>query len=574
VRRIIIIFSVLISCVISMQDAISKSIDSDSSKVFLLLDSTKLFWYEEYNDTFDHISGFIENSSCEDRIKHIQMITGADDTIYVNTLMGNWVQSETLSCERDSYTIRRINLSTHDNSSLNQRKKYDYRKSIWQICNYSDDWSYFSGSEYASNRTAFYKISDEDNFAEDKFLTKLVFFILILLAFYIIIPLWYFEKLTLAWIILGLATSLSFTFILKWDIIMQLILPLICIIATACLFYVPGYAGIIRAIGQTVLGSVIIIFFAYKQFYCIDEHIRLQDGYELNVTWKRGTGLLKRAYVRKILLNLTPVTVNADDDKYTLFVSKHEFSEGNLFVISDETFACFFAGIERPLYCFSFREAQLVLEHMKLLTGVNLDFLTYAEWSSLAGNKRHSPNDLDYCKVKKGEVSADGLVNITSNMPEFTSSYYGGNYRISMAADTMYRSYNNILVAGSAYECTDSINVSVVNKNVRNGLAGFRLVFRPNDVGARKFTINGYLRNDKEYTGLPEKIKLVSIDGDLIDHLPNYESFEELLIEGRLKKRRFEGVDLACDTLICFTQPEGLEYYDFEPEFSFVRSTE
>ena len=78
------------------------------------------------------------------------------------------------------------------------------------------------------------------------------------------------------------------------------------------------------------------------------------------------------------------------------------------------------------------------------------------------------------------------------------------------------------------------------------------------------------MRSDKAYTGLPERIELLSVDGRHVKDLYNYESFEELLIEGRMKDRRFEAVDLSDNKVFDYNQPEGLEYYDFEPVFTFV----
>lgn len=155
-------------------------------------------------------------------------------------------------------------------------------------------------------------------------------------------------------------------------------------------------------------------------------------------------------------------------------------------------------------------------------------------------------------------------------MPEYTSNYHTGNYRLGLAADTLIRSYNNVVVTGSAYECMDSISLSVVNKNIRDGFVGFRLVYRPNDIGARTFFIMGYLRSDKKYSNLPSKIKLVSIDNYYVKNLDNYESFEELLIECRFKNRTIKAVDLSNNKEFIFHHPMGFEYYDFEPQFSFV----
>lgn len=310
--------------------------------------------------------------------------------------------------------------------------------------------------------------------------------------------------------------------------------------------------------------------FCYKQFYDTNEKLRLSDGYELNLKWQKGTGLIRRAYIRKLFSNMIPVKVNSNNEDYVLYVSKYEFSDGDLSVITNESFSSIFGCSKRATCGLSFRESQVVLEMLKALTGVKTDFLSYNEWKSIAKCNKHSSNDFEYGKVTIGNSNEDGLFNILGNVPEFTSNYYNNNYRVGMAADTIFRAYNNVVVAGSAYRSNDSINFSFVNKNFREGLVGFRVIIRPNDIGTRKFTIKGHLRSDRKYSGLPEKIELISIDGHCIENISNYESFEEILIECSTKKRTIEAIDLSLNKVISFEHPKGLSYYDLVPEFYFI----
>lgn len=565
-KHVKIIFLLIAFCVVNMQKAFSQSDASESSKVFVINDSTKLYWAEEYTTDFMYLSGFSLRDSSERRIFHIRMINGADDSTYVNSQWGNFVQSE--SFRDNAYCLSLTNFSS-TNQTL-QRKKFNYDTKTWDICSFYNDGLYFSGTAFDAKRTAIYELSDDVSHSEDKFMIKLIFFILVFTAFAVTVPIW--EDFAWVWLLVGFLISLCSTVFIDLSIVSQLFLPLLCLSATAFLFKIPQYSGTIRTVGQLILAGVIIVFFGLKQFVCVDDTIRLSDGYELNLTWKRGSCLIKRLYVKSMLSNLVPVAVNANGEEYTLYISKYEFSGGNYSVVSDEALSWLFGLCKDPLYNFSFRESQILMEYLNLLTGVRFDFMSYQEWASITKDKNHSPNDLDYCKVTKGDVSDDGLVNILGNMPEYTYSYYSGNYRVGMAADTLVQSYTNVLVAGSAFECSDSLNLSIVNKNVRNGLVGFRLVFRPDDIGARKFSVKGFLRSDKVSTGLPKKISLVSVDGLRVEELANYESFEELLIEGRLADRKFEAVDLSDNKVFYYDQPQGLEYYDFVPEFTFMNT--
>ncbi len=89
-------------------------------------------------------------------------------------------------------------------------------------------------------------------------------------------------------------------------------------------------------------------------------------------------------------------------------------------------------------------------------------------------------------------------------------------------------------------------------------------------MGARRFRIVGHLRSDRRHSNLPDKIGLVSIDGNYIDKMSNYESFEELLVEIRFRSKTIQAIDLSNNKWVTFNQPKGYEYYDFEPQFLYV----
>lgn len=366
-------------------------------------------------------------------------------------------------------------------------------------------------------------------------------------------------------------TSLGSVIFINVYLQRQLFFPLYCLCITAFAFKIPQYQGAVRYITQIIIGCIIIIFFVNKQFFATNECIKLSDGYELNIEWQKGTSLPRRHYIRKIFSNMIPVTVESNNKRYTLYVSKYEFSSGDLDVVSNELFCPLSGSSKKPADWLSFRECQIILEILYNLTGVKPDFLSHPEFLSISNNKNHAPNDTDYIKVTKGAPDEYGLINFLDNMPEYTSSYKYGDYRIGMAADTIYKAYNKVIIAGSAYFSTDSTKFRIVSKNFRDGYVGCRLIVRPDDIGARKFTIKGHLRSDREYSNLPTEIELISIDGHCVEDIFNYESFEELLIECRPKTKRIEAIDLSKNKVFSFEHPVGLPYYDFEPVFTFVR---
>lgn len=541
----------------------------ESDKTIVLEDGTKLFWQNKYDNDFSLTTGFYMDD--DGGLLFGRIVNGASDTTYINAQYEKICQIETMWSDEDYYQIKKINLSSDIYSKC---KYYNKDKETWAIYDMKNDGSWQSGRKYSIDKTSLYDISSdaEDYCEEDDNMMRLCLFLFVYFAYAIVFPLGNFQKHGWVWFIVGLVLSLYCTFGVDKTLQKQLFLPLFSIITTSLFFLIPQYVGSVRYVTQFLLGTVIISIFAYKQFVDLDKTIKFADGEEVNVKWEKGTCLIKRHYIKRMLSDMTPVIVNSQGNEYLVYVSKYEFSEDDLSVVNDESLNWLnvFCKFNRPLYDFSFRESQIILEFLSRITGLRFDFLSYEEWVSASLYKKHSPNLLEYEDVDEGEINDNGLVNILGNMPEYTSNYLGMEYRVGLAADTIIKSYNNIIVAGSAYKCLDSINVSIVNKNIRDGLVGFRLVYRPDDIGARKFCIIGHLRSDKKNKNLPEIIKLVSIDGHYIEDMGNYESFEELLIECRFKNKAIEAIDLSNNKTFDFMHPKGFEYYDFEPQFSFV----
>lgn len=533
--------------------------DSPTIKRRILHFGTQLDWYDKYYKDLDRYTGFrLSGPYKEEFISNVRIINGASDTIYVNKQLDG-------SLLRDIYWSHSGGFQTEllDESEFKRFKWYNPERNLWTIGEETLDGDYRWGRSYNSDKTKFYDI--DENQLEYNIMVGI--FIAIIICYVIIFPIE-----SCINVCIGLLLSTCIVFFMDTDTLVQLVFPIITIILTSILFKISKYKGKVRVFSQIIIGFSIICFFTYKQFFSLNETIFLIDGTKLDLNWQKGTCLVKRYYVKNMLQNMVPVTIstkNSNGEEYIVYVSKYEACESDVAIVNDEVFSWLSAFFERPLYDFSYRESRFFLELLRNVTGVKFDFLSFEEWSSAACYQKHDPNNGEYNDVDEGIVNKNGLLNITGNMPEYTSSYSLLNSCLSLDADTIEQSYNSVLVAGSAYICEDSLFISVVNKNLREGMVGFRLIYRPNDVATRSFSIVGNLRSDREYINLPKSIELLSIDGQNINDLDNYEAFEEKVIESRFKERLIEFIDVKTHDTIKYLHPKGIEYYDFKPEFTY-----
>ena len=566
-------YIVLLSLILLVNDINSNNILTSTTlhagtikSSYVINDSTVLYWTNQYDEHFNQITGYYIIESTHPLF--IRLINGANDVIYYNTSWNKIIQQETFT-EKD-YFLNEENLTSQEESTYLNYKNYNKDKQKWAIYTKSNDNSYQAGRLYDINRNCLYNISTENHYKDDLFMSRLIFFLLVYFAYAIFLPFLNCEKMAKIWFFLGFVIAISSTIFLENHIQLQLILPLIVLISTSLLFKIPKYKGKIRYISQFIIGTFIICFFTYMQFFNLNSKVKLADGKIINIKWQQGTCLIKRQLVKNIFSYLVPVTIYAKNKKYVIYISKYEFSEGDFAIINNEILSWFIAPlIKRPLTAFSFRESQIVLEIINNLCGVKLDFLSLEEWKYVSQQKKHSPNLLEYSWVNKGNVNQFGLVNISDNVSEYTSNYFASNFHLGLAADTIIKNYNNIIVAGNAYYSKDSIDWCFVNKNIRDGKVGFRIVYRPENIGSRKFSITGYRCSEEDHINIPKSIKLIAIDGQKIEDINNYESFEELLIENRYKNRMIEAIDLSNISKIFISQPEGADYYDYVPMFSF-----
>lgn len=525
-----------------------------------------------YRGTLSHINftqekGFFRVIDSVFSSSTARITNGAGDTMYVHPTD----KSDNTSVEFFNEECYIFDLLM--NTDYVKRKRYDEKEQEWALYNKSKDSDFQRGRIYAADESYFYDISSGYNYKEDNLMMGIIYFFLILFAFWAIFPLWDFKNNRLAIIVFftGLISSISSVIFLDTSTLRQLSLPLWGLISTYLLFKLSFYKNKTRIISQFILGIIISGSFGYMQFLKLEDTVRFIDGEEIELNWKRGTGLFKRHMIKKILANMRPVSFLKNDGLYKLYVSKYEFTQGEMEMIDNEIFrGISFLLKKKPLDDFSFRESQIVLEMLEDICGVRFDFLSYTEWMQASSFQNHSPHKFESTKVNRGEENEHGLVNIASNEPEYTSSYYTPSLRLGLSADTILQSYDRVIVAGNAYVSENGRNSSIVYKNIREGSVGFRLVYRPKNVGAKEFRIIGHCRSEKKELGLPQTIELISIDGNNVDQFPNYESFEELLIEKRLQDYRIEAIDISSMDSFSFIQPKGLEFYDFEPIFSLI----
>lgn len=539
-------------------------------KFFSVNDSSMIYRGLLKNKNFDKLRGVFEYKAGDLQPLYVRYTNGSEDTIYATTLLGNILQREKYT--NKDYFLDEVVMTNIKTQEFFRYKFYDNDKQRWTISLQSGNGNYKQGRSYNLDKHYLFDITD-DYFYEN-LMWGIVFSIMIAVFLWIfLLPFGEIEKWYIPQILLLLSFVLLLTSLIFVDkfIQLQLVLPFLSILLVPLFFYFFKPQKKITAIILHYLLSLTIIgFWIYAQFYNLHDTTKLADGTQIELNWKSGTDILKRHVIKRMLSNMLPVPVKDHGKEYVVYVSKYEFTEGEMAVLNDDIagWISYFL-YDDVLDDFSFRESQIALQMIKNLCGVNFDFLSFSEWQSASLFETHSPHNGELFSANEGERNTYGLVNITSNVPEYTSNYCK-TLKLGIATDTLFNAYNTVFVAGSAYISKDSINNSVVNKNLREGGVGFRLVYRPSDIGARRFYIKGTCRADQSAKNLPKYIKLISLNGRKIENLDNYESFEELLIENRFKDCIIEGIDQLNSKRVKFTQPSGFAFYDYEPIFSFV----
>lgn len=313
----------------------------------------------------------------------------------------------------------------------------------------------------------------------------------------------------------------------------------------------------------SILVCMIYISLGVYQNCILKDSVTLEDGYRININWQKGTDIIKRNHIKGMLKKLQPYSINLDCENYTLYLMSEPFSWRDLDFVTDEIGA----WLSGNSYCtiISFREVQLLKSIIYKTTNVQLDLPSIPEWECLNANK--SIVDIGY---------GDTLY-------EYTDNYLNQQYRPNLSADTVLPLYDYVLLYGIngkelAYKYHDGyilknldevINAFDSTHSVKN--TTFRFAFRPNSIGSRTFVIHGRLRNDIHDDSLPNEIILTSINGVKISEMPDYETFQEKLIESRFESKELDFIDAKTNNIIHRSFPKGLEVYDFFPVFDRVK---
>lgn len=499
---------------------------------------------------------------------YARIVNGALDTCFLNSSI--WENTRIYeSFSKNDYTYLTI---VEDTLPLFiDSKYYDYSKKKWYIQTKFISGDHVTGHMYDASLNHIDNLSEI--FCMDELVLYIVFAILVAIALWAIFtPIagkkrWQISpNICIACSIVIILVSLfavdSWTQLqLFWPLVSFWILfVLIRLYKSECIKFAILHMGV---------SLLIILSWGYFQFYSLESSVDLSDGETIHIHWRKGTDWAKRYVIKRILRNMVPVPVTDHGTSYTVFASKYEFTEGEMAILNDELFGWLsYVFHDDALTGLSFREAQLVSQKIKNLSGVKLDFFTYPEWQSAALGIEHACHENELESVDKGTPNKYGLVFIASNAPEFTSSYYP-TIKLGINADTLIGTVNNVYVAGSAYISDISKNYSLVDKNIEEGAVGIRLIYRPNGIGSRKFRVKGYKSTNNEETTTPKEIWIIHIDNRLITSFPNYESFEEYLIEHFYETKHIEFLNPQTKKVENIIIPPGFGIYDFVPFFIF-----
>lgn len=314
--------------------------------------------------------------------------------------------------------------------------------------------------------------------------------------------------------------------------------------------------------------SIICPLMVLYCFFSTTEKVELNNNELVPVSWAPGTDFVKRVYMRDLIKNLIPIPIQDNGFQYTLYLNKYEFSEVDFKVITDDTFNWLdLLFTKKPLVDFSYRECRLLIDKINMITGLTFDIPTVNEWEcATAGERYIQPKQIK--GIKKGNLNRYGLVNIVSNAAEYASNYYSDALKLSLDADSLISSYDFVAICRG--DSLGNQKINFVEKNSNEALVTFRLAYRPNNIGKRCFNIVGVLRTDCQNDTLPMYVQLCAINNLPINRVPDFETFQELVIESRFAPKKYLVNDLISNKQLVLILPEGIEYYDFLPLFSFV----
>lgn len=541
-----------------------------------LSDSSSLLYGGVKTKDFRQLKGYFYFRNDVLSPSFVRMANAAGDTIY-STISRNYEDVLIKEQFSPSFYMLSKELIAQTGNNLIIKKYYKPDEDEWIISNsFENDQNEF-GRSYDASRNRLYDVSDSR--FEDKMFTILLFIIMLSMALWIIFgPITgekHWQIKSVFTLTISIAIIILLSMLTELDIKDSLLLPLFSLVVPAVIYLYlligRGAKGPLLAYGHVSLCLVILSCWSYYLFFNLDEMLSLSDNSSVAVHWKAGTPIAQRTVVRQLFSNMVPVGMNSNGTDYVVYVNKYELSEGEFAVLNNDNGALLsYWNDDGPLNSLSYRESQILLSVIHNICGVRLDFLSYSEWQTVACKNHHDINNGDFHDVTVGDINEIGLVNVSGNIPEYTSDYEGHPH-INLDADSLIKAMDYIMVAGNAYQSDYQVDSSFVHKNFKEGSVGLRFAFRPDNIGQRKFGVIARLRsqynNNDDY---PKIIVLKSINDVIVKSFSSYEDFEEKLIESRFRGMKIDGYDVENHFhQVVISMPSGLGFYEYSPSFYF-----
>lgn len=293
--------------------------------------------------------------------------------------------------------------------------------------------------------------------------------------------------------------------------------------------------------------------------------VPMADGTHLELMWKPGTDLVKRSLIKSLVSDLVPVEVSNHDKSYTIYVSRYELRESFYSITTDEMFSWLtLIRRDQPKARISYRGVRAYLRFLKRLTGVSFDLLTMEEWLSLVEDRQISERpSYEYFGVDDETSDENGLVFMTGNLPEMSSDCINVNKHVNADGENLLDVYSGNIVCG--FNTVNEFKSNVFSKNDPRRSHGFRLVYRPNDIGHVYYDVIGRKRAGCR-EDLPESIIMKSLNSwsaELHYRVLDLEFFQEAIVRSLFEEKRIVAYSVEDDKEVAFVDTEPLGSYDF-----------
>lgn len=354
-------------------------------------------------------------------------------------------------------------------------------------------------------------------------------------------------------LILGL--FLLFAFVDNKYIEWAFLLPL-C--AWGILWCISNFAkGHIRNCFRIASGIIPLVLLCY-QFLYTQTNIRLSDGQELPINWRRGTDLIRRGTLRKLISKMISL------ESGELYLSKNELTECEYSILSGELMSWFTYFKPNAIKSnLSYDEANMFINELNDLIGYDYFCIPNAETWSMAVKETDlttvkEPED-DPHGINNGILSTCGFVDLGGNLKELTSSKYYSSYANSNGIIFKFPDYL-VIKGNSYYEGEYSFGDTRIPQNFFANNLGLRLAM---NTTPKSDTCHIYgIITDTTDTKYPHKIELLEINGRKIKK--TWDEMERELIELSATNRSYKVKSLSDGVQIIQLQ-QNQEPYIFTP---------